>query len=284
MFADEKIQLVRWDSRNLNDWVEHLDGADAVVNLAGESISGENFLPDRWNSEKKKRIRDSRVSVGKILVEAIEQVENKPGVLVQASAVGYYGSTGDALITEASPPGNDFLASVTKDWEASTEPVEAMGVRRVVTRIGIVLSTESGALPRLLLPSRLLAGGWFGSGDQWWSWVHIADVVEALRFVIENEAANGPVNLTAPEPVTNKEFSKALGRAMSRPSLVPVPAFALRMALGEVAVTVLEGQRVIPERLLDLGYTFHFTDIDAALDNLINEKNSSGAVRDLMLA
>ena len=268
----ENVTLVYWDGRSAGEWVEHIEGAGAVINLAGESISGAGFLPDRWSATKKKRIRDSRTAAGEALVMAIEAADEKPDMLLQASAVGYYGATGDDLLTESSPPGDDFLASVTRDWEASTVAVEAMGVRRVVARIGLVLSTEDGALPRLLLPSRLFAGGWFGSGSQWWSWIHITDVASSLRFLIENELAQGPVNVAAPNPVTNKAFGKALGRALNRPSLVPVPAFALRAALGEVASTVLEGQRVNPQHLLQMDYSFRFPDIDSALHDLLLEQ------------
>ena len=266
----ENVRLVYWDGRNNGEWVNQIDGADAVVNLAGESISGSGFLPDRWSKEKKQSILESRLAAGEALANAVEASDSKPDVLLQASAVGYYGSTGDALITESSPPGDDFLASVTVEWEASTEAVEAMGVRRAIARIGLVLSTEDGALPRLLLPSRLFAGGWFGSGKQWWPWVHVKDTIRALRFLIENDAAKGPYNVTAPNPVTNRDFGKALGQALGRPSAIPVPAFALRTALGEVASTVLEGQRAIPQRLQELDFTFHYVDIDAALNDLIN--------------
>jgi uncharacterized protein (TIGR01777 family) len=282
-FGDQ-VTLAAWDSRNPGDWVDHLDGADAVVNLAGESISGSNFLPDRWDDQKKKRILESRIAVGQALVKGIEAVENKPKTFIQASAVGYYGSTGDALVTESSPPGDDFLASVSRKWEASTEAVEAMGIRRAIARIGLVLSMAGGALPRLVFPSRLFAGGWFGSGDQWWPWIHIDDVVGTLRFIIEEEAAQGPLNLTAPNPVTNKEFGKALGRVMNRPAMVPVPGFALRLALGEVAVTVLEGQRAIPQRLQELDYTFRFSQIDEALENLLQENNQTGKENKLIFA
>jgi len=267
----EHVQLVYWDGRNTGDWVTHVEGADAVVNLAGESISGSGFLPDRWSADKKQRILDSRVAAGKVLAAAVGTANRKPDVLIQVSAVGYYGSTGDTVITESSPPGQDFLASVTVDWESSTEAVEAMGVRRVIARLGLVLSTEDGALPRLLMPSRLFAGGWFGSGEQWWPWIHINDTVRALRFLIENEVAKGPFNITAPNPVTNRDFGKALGRTLNRPSVMPVPAFAMRMALGEVASTVLEGQRAIPKRLQEKDFTFRFADIDAALHNLIHD-------------
>ena len=280
----DNVTLAAWDGRNPGGWVAHIEDADAVVNLAGESISGAGFLPDRWDADKKKRILESRIAAGEVLVRAIESVDKKPQVLVQASAVGYYGSTGDALITESSPSGDDFLASVTRDWEASTEAVEALGLRRTIARIGLVLSTEDGALPRLLLPSRLFAGGWFGGGDQWWPWIHVADVAGALRFLIEEEAAQGPVNVTAPNPVTNKEFGKALGRALNRPSLLPVPAFALRLALGEVSTTVLEGQRAVPERLLEMGYTFRYPQINEALDNLLQEQKQRRKQNELDLA
>ena len=265
----ENVRLVYWDGRSAGEWVSHIDGADAVVNLAGESISGSGFLPDRWSTEKKQRILESRLTAGEALTKAVEAADSKPDVLLQASAVGYYGSTGDALITESSPAGDDFLALVTVDWEASTEAVEALGVRRAIARIGLVLSTEDGALPRLLLPSRLFAGGWFGSGKQWWPWVHIKDTIRALRFLIENDAANGPYNITAPNPVTNRDFGKALGQALGRPSAIPVPGFALRTALGEVASTVLEGQRAVPQRLQELDFTFRFEELDTALNDLI---------------
>ena len=266
----ENVRLVYWDGRSAGDWASYIDGADVVVNLAGESISGSGFLPDRWSAEKKQRILESRLAAGEALVKSVEAADNRPVVMIQASAVGYYGSTGDTLITESSAHGDDFLASVTIDWEASTEAVEAMGVRRAIARIGLVLSTEDGALPRLLVPSRLLAGGWFGSGRQWWPWIHIDDTIRALRFLIENEAAKGPYNVTAPNPVTNRDFGKALGRSLGRPSAIPVPAFALRTALGEVASTVLEGQRAAPQRLQELGFTFHYVDIDTALNDLVN--------------
>jgi uncharacterized protein (TIGR01777 family) len=265
----DNIQLAAWDSQSLGDWVGIIDGADAVVNLAGESISGSGFLPDRWDDEKKRRILASRKAAGHVLSEAIEIAENKPSTLLQMSAIGHYGSTGDALIDETSSSGDDFLASVTVEWEASTAAVDSMGVRRTIARTGLVLSTEDGALPRLLLPSRLFAGGWFGDGKQVWSWIHITDTVRALRFLIENQEAQGVFNVTAPEPVTNKQFGRALGSALNRPSLMPVPGFAMRLALGEVASTVLEGQRVLPQRLLEMGFSFDYPTIDAALQDLL---------------
>jgi uncharacterized protein (TIGR01777 family) len=199
-------------------------------------------------------------------------VENKPSVLVQASAVGYYGSRGAELVAESSSPGDDYLASVCVNWEAATAPVEALGVRHVIARTGLVLTLNGGALPRLTLPFKLYGGGYFGSGKQWWPWIHMADVVNATRFLIENESASGPVNLTAPNPVTNRTFGRALGRAMGKPSLLPIPGFVMRKLLGEVSITVLEGQRAVPRKLQQLGYTFQFPKVDEALLDLVNSE------------
>ncbi len=265
----ENVRLVYWDGRSVGDWAAHVDGVDAVVNLAGESISGAGFLPDRWTADKKQRIQESRLAAGRTLTMAVEAADTKPDVFIQTSAVGYYGSTGDTVVTETSPPGTDFLASVCVDWENSSIGVEALGVRRVLTRIGLVLSTEEGALPRLLLPFRLFVGGTFGKGDQWWSWIHIYDTVRAIRYSIMSETIQGPVNITSPHPVTNREFGRVLGRVLDRPSIMPVPAAALRIGLGEVASTVLEGQRVMPQLLLDNDFRFLYPDLDMALKNLI---------------
>lgn len=258
------VQVVRWDGRTAEGWGHLADGADAIVNLAGESIA-----EGRWSDERKRRIRDSRVNAGKAVVEAVQAASRKPAVVVQASAVGYYGPRGPETVTEDTPPGKDFLAQVCVDWEASTAPVEAMGVRRAIARTGIVLSTEGGALPRMLLPFKFFAGGKLGSGQQGFPWIHIADEVAALRFLIENPAASGPFNLAAPNPPTNAEFMRAVGEAMGRPAVMPTPAFALRSAFGEMATVLLDGQRAAPKRLLDLGFQFRFTDPVAALRDLL---------------
>jgi uncharacterized protein (TIGR01777 family) len=183
--------------------------------------------------------------------------------------VGYYGDGGDQVLTESSPPGDDFLARVCVEWEASTAEVASLGVRRPVLRTGIVLSMEGGALPKMALPFRLMAGGPMGGGRQWIPWIHIADEVGAIRFLIEHADADGPFNLTAPEPVTNRDFSHALGRALSRPSFAPAPGFALRFLLGEMADALLHGQRAVPRRLLDLGYAFRYPEVSTALRNLL---------------
>lgn len=258
------VQVVQWDGRTAEGWGHLADGAGAIVNLAGESIA-----EGRWSDERKRRIRDSRVNAGKAVVQAVQAASRKPAVVVQASAVGYYGPRGPEIVTEDAPPGKDFLAQVCIDWEASTAPVEAMGVRRAIARTGIVLSTEGGALPRMLLPFKFFAGGKLGSGQQGFPWIHIADEVAALRFLMENPAASGPFNLAAPNPPTNAEFMRAVGEAMGRPAAMPTPAFALRAAFGEMATVLLDGQRAAPKRLLDLGFQFRFTDPVAALRDLL---------------
>ena len=257
-------ELVRWDGRTAAGWGHLADGADAIVNLAGANISA-----GRWTAARKRLIRDSRVNAGRAVVEAIRAASNKPRVLVQASAVGYYGPRGDELVTEGTPAGNDFLAQVAVEWEASTAEVEQWNVRRPIIRTGVVLSTEGGALQRMLLPFKLGLGGPMGSGRQWFPWIHIADEVGAIRFLIENERAHGPYNLVAPNPVRFAEFARALGRALHRPTPFRVPAWVLRLALGEMATVLLEGQRAIPRRLLDAGYAFLFQDIDSALEDLL---------------
>jgi uncharacterized protein (TIGR01777 family) len=267
----ETVSFQPWDAKDVGDWARSIDGAQAVVNLAGESLAGEKFLPDRWTDSKKRRVRESRVNAGKAIAGAIEAAGNKPEVLVQSSAVGYYGIHGDEVITETASAGSDFLANVQVDSEASTADVETLGVRRVITRTGLVLTTEGGPLlPRLMLPFKLFGGGYFGSGKQWWSWIHIVDEARAIRFLIDNDAASGPVNVTSPNPVTNKEFGKALGRAMGRPSFVPVPGFAMRMIVGEASVMILDGQRVVPDKLLELGFIFRFPNVEKALQDLVN--------------
>lgn len=246
-------------------WPSLLDGETGIVHLAGESIAS-----GRWTAEKKRRIRESRVGSGMAVLEGIRRAVEKPRVLVQGSAVGYYGDAGDRVVTEGDPPGRDFLADVCVEWEASTAEAEALGVRRPVIRTGVVLAREGGALPRMALPFRFFAGGPLANGRQWFPWIHLADEVGAIRFLLERDDADGPFNLTAPEPVTNREFSAALGRALHRPSLLPAPEFALRIALGEMADMLLHGQRAVPRRLQELGYVFRFAEPEAALRDLLD--------------
>lgn len=268
--AKDGVQFEKWDAETAHGWGHLADGAHAIYNLAGESIAGDGFPPDRWTPERKKRIIQSRTKAGNAVVEAVRAVETKPGVLLQAAAIGYYGDRGAETLTETSHPGEGFLPDVVKAWEASTDAVEEMGVRRVCMRIGIVYSTEGGALPATLLPFKLFAGGPIGDGSQYVSWIHIDDVVDAMIFLMERESAVGQVNLTAPNPVTNKEQAKAIGEVMGRPSFIPAPAFALRLALGETADLVLHGQKVLPTELNKLGYPFQHTHVREALRDLLN--------------
>jgi uncharacterized protein (TIGR01777 family) len=264
------VQVEKWDARTADGWAHLADGADAIVNLAGANLAGTGFFPSRWTEERRRSIRDSRLNAGRAIVQAVAQAHQKPRVVIQASGVGYYGSKGDQELDEDAPPGDDFLARVAaEEWEPATVAVEELGVRRVMIRSGAVLSTEEGALPRLLLPYRLFVGGPMGNGKQWLSWIHLQDEAAAIRFLIENEEASGPFNLTAPEPLTNAEFGKTIGRVMGRPSFMPVPAFAMRLAFGEVSSVVLEGQRAIPKRLLGLGFTFRFPSAESALQDLL---------------
>jgi hypothetical protein len=264
------VRAGRWDGRTANGWAQLADGADAIVNLAAAQLAGGRLLPSRWTAERKRIIRDSRVQAGQAVVEAVSQASQKPGVVIQSSGVGYYGFRGDEKVAEDAAPGDDFLARLASDdWEPSTEPVEEMGVRRVVIRTAPVLDATEGALPSMMLPFRFFVGGPMGSGKQWLSWIHILDEIAAIRFLIDHQEASGPFNLSAPNPMTNAAFARELGRAMGRPSFVPVPGFAMKLAFGEVTSTLLEGQRAIPERLQDLGFEFRFPDAGAALENLL---------------
>lgn len=259
----ESIRIQQWNATAIEPLAELMEESDAVVHLAGESIGA-----GRWTAARKQSILESRVVSTRALAAAVAQSQSPPGVFVQASAVGYYGPCGDEVVTEDSEPGTDFLAEVCREWESASSEVEASGVRRVLARTGIVLSAAGGALPKMAQPFKLFAGGPAGSGSQWMPWIHLADEVGALQFLLEQPQASGAFNLTAPNPVTNREFSATLGRALKRPSLVPAPAFALRLALGEMADLILTGQRAVPERLLKLGYRFQFERLETALADI----------------
>lgn len=266
------VRVVGWDARSAAGWGELAEGADAIVNLAGENLAGAGLIPNRWTAKRKREIEASRINAGKAVLEAVDRATRKPRVVIQSSAVGYYGHRGDETITESASPGADFLAQLCVKWEAATAPVEAMGVRQVVIRSAVVLDPQEGALQRLMLPYRLFVGVWFGSGKQWLSWIHPQDEVGAIRFLIEHDEAHGPFNLSAPNPLTNRDFCKTLGEVLGRPTLLPAPAFAMRLVLGEVADTVLEGQRTLPERLQYLGFSFRFPEAEAALRDLLDRR------------
>ena len=255
----------RWNAQSAEGWGHLVDGADAIINLAGAGIGDK-----RWSKKRKEEIRRSRLQAGSAILEAVQAAKEKPGVLIQASAVGYYGhQENDMEITEDMPHGDGFLAGVCVDWELSTAPVERMGVRRPVIRTGVVLSRNGGAFPRLAKPFKFFVGGKLGSGDQWMPWIHIDDEVRAIQFLLKDGGASGPFNLCAPNPVRNREAARILGQAMGRPSALPAPAFALKALLGEMAEIVLSGQRAVPARLLDRGFAFKHPELEDALRDLL---------------
>lgn len=242
-----------------------LEGLAAVVHLAGE-----NLAEGRWTDEKKKRIRESRVQGTKLLSEALAQVSAKPEVLVSASAIGFYGNRGDEILTEQSASGSDFLAEVCREWELATQAAAQAGIRVVNLRFGVIFSPQGGALKKMLTPFRLGVGGKLGSGHQYMSWIAIDDAVGAIEHALANETLRGPVNTVAPQPVTNSEFTKAIGRTLSRPTIFPVPAFAARLMFGEMAnETLLTSQRVEPLRLKESGYVFKYPELQGALRHVL---------------
>jgi uncharacterized protein len=256
-------RAVGWDGASAAGWGELAAGA-AIVNLAGA-----NLAAGRWTVRRKRLLSESRLRATAAVVAVAGAVEPRPAVLLQSSAVGYYGPTGDEPIAEEHAPGDDFLSRLCVAWEDASGGVEEAGVRRVLLRTGVVLATEGGALPKMALPFRLFAGGPVGDGRQWLAWIHLADMVGAMRFLLESDEARGAFNLSAPTPVTNRDLAHALGRVLHRPSILPTPAFALRLALGEMASVLLTGQRAVPQRLLAAGYRFRFTDLEAALADLL---------------
>jgi uncharacterized protein (TIGR01777 family) len=260
--------VVAGDPALAGPWTDTLADCDAVIHLAGE-----NLFARRWNDAFKKVLRDSRVVSTQNVVEALARrprnPDGSPKVLLNASAIGYYGPHQDEELTEDSPPGDDFLARLCVEWEQAARGAEGQGARLALVRIGVVLGKESGALSKLLTPFRMGVGGPVGSGRQWMSWIHQDDLAGLFVFLLENAAAAGPVNGTAPQPVTNRDFSRALGRALHRPAFLPTPRFGLRLLLGEVADVVATGQRVLPKRALELGYGFRFPTIDEALKDLL---------------
>lgn len=242
-----------------------LNGFDVVVHLAGESIAS-----GRWSDEKKRRIRESRVKGTRLLSDALRNTSEAPAVFVCASAIGYYGDRGDEVLTEDSSHGDDFLADVCREWEASAEPAKEKGIRVVKARFGIILDKDGGALAKMLPPFRMGIGGKVGDGKQWMSWIALADVVGALQFVIENQEFSGPVNFVAPNPVTNATFTSTLGKILRRPTILPVPAFGARLAFGEMAdALLLSSQRVEPKRLKETGFHFKYSSLKDALSEIL---------------
>ncbi len=258
---------IEWDGRTANGWSRRVGDMDAVVNVTG-------FGLERWpwTNSRKRRFLDSRVIPGSALASAILDSARRPAVLVQISGINYYGLRGETIADESTPAATDYLARLTVAWEAATLPVEQAGVRRVVARSGIVLDARRGQFPLMTLPVRLLLGGPLGEGDQAVPWIHIADQVGALRFLLENDQARGVYNLVAPTPTSNEQFMQALAAVLSRPYWLPTPAFMLRAVLGEMCVLVRKGRYSRPARLLRAGYTFLFPAVEAALRDLLLNK------------
>jgi uncharacterized protein (TIGR01777 family) len=246
-----------------------LTDIDAIINLAGESIAS-----GRWTEERKKRILSSRIETTRVLVESVRNLKRKPRVFISSSAIGYYGAHEDEPLTEDTPAASDFLADVCMQWEAEALKAEEFGIRVVLIRTGGVLETDGGALPAMAIPFRFFAGGPIGSGKQWFSWIHMDDEVGIIKFALEHDSISGPVNATAPNPVTNREFSSALGKALGRPSCLAVPGFIVKLTLGELGEVLLAGQRVIPEKVLQAGYRFKYTDVNEALRAIYRKKQS----------
>lgn len=256
---------VTWDPEAGKIDAAGLEGLDAVVHLAGESIA-----KGRWTAAKKARIVNSRVRGTKLLAETLAQLKQPPKTLISASAIGYYGDRGDTILREDSAPGSGFLAETSVAWERAAEPAAWAGIRVVHPRTGVVLSTDGGALKEILLPFRLGVGGVMGSGKQYWSWIAFDDLIGALQHALKNEALQGPFNVVAPQPVTNREFVKTLGRVLSRPTIFPAPEFALRLLLGEMAEGLLfASARIEPAKLTATGYTFRYPDLEGALRALL---------------
>ena len=267
--TDKGFAIIGWDAKSTHGWGDVINQMDAVVNLAGSPLDGDNPF-DIWLTEKRKKsIITSREDTTKALIQAIQEAEEKPDVYVQASAVGYYGFSEDEIIDEAAPSGDDFFSQVQQHHEKNTEILESMGIRRVLIRTGLVLDKDEGSLQYFLLQFRLFAGGRLGSGEQYYSWIHIKDEAAAIRKLLEDDRAEGPFNLTAPNPVKNKEFAKILGNVMNKPAFFVVPTFLLKLVLGEVAAIVLKGQRVVPKKLQDLGYKFQYPELEGALRDVL---------------
>ena len=258
---------VRWDPAQGSIDVGALEGLDGVVHLAGESISD-----GRWTDEKKKRIRDSRVEGTKILSEALASLDSPPKVLVSSSAIGFYGSRGDEILTEQSASGDEFLSEVCREWEIATRAAAEKGMRVVNLRFGVILSEKGGALAKMLTPFKLGVGGKVGDGSQYMSWIDLEDAVRIIIFALKDDALRGPVNVVAPCPVTNEEFTRAMGDVLSRPTILPVPAFAARLAFGEMAdALLLSSARVEPARLKEAGYVFKYPQLEDSLRHNLKE-------------
>lgn len=263
-----KATVLQWDGKSVGDWAQKADGVDAIINLSGEGIADK-----RWTPERKKALADSRLQSTRAIVNFIKKATRKPVTYMNASAVGYYGNVPLGNVLENAPRGTGFLAELCEQWENEAKVAEGLGVRTVLLRTGIVLERGGGAIEKMLLPFKFFVGGPLGSGNQGFPWIHREDEIGAMLFLLQNPKISGPVNLTAPNPVTMKEFCATLGKVMHRPSWAPVPAFMLRFLLGEMADMLLEGQKVVPQKLIAAGYSFKYPHLEEALKAILNPKN-----------
>ena len=258
---------IEWSPERYSIALSMIEGFDAVVHLAGESIA-----EGRWTDEKKKRIRESRVKGTRLLGDALANLTQQPRVMISASAVGYYGNRGDETLTEMSSPGDDFLSEVCVEWEKATDMAKEKGIRTVNARFGIILDKDGGALKKMLPPFKMGIGGRIGDGKQWMSWIVLDDVIGGIKFSLTNDSLQGPVNFVAPNPVRNAEFTKTLGRVLSRPTIFPIPAFGVRLVFGEMAdALLLASQRVDCARLKNIGYEFKHASLDGALTHVLRD-------------
>ena len=264
----ERVQVVEWDGQRIAGWSRYVEGAVAIVNLAGDNIAS-----GRWTTKKKAKVLASRIDASRAVATAVEQASVKPAVVIQGSAIGYYGNRDEEELDEASAAGEGFLADVTKKWEEAIAPVNALGVRLAVLRIGAVLGSADGMMPRVLGAFRWFVGGPLGSGKGWLSWIHLEDVTRAIVFLIERQGAGGVFNLTAPHPIISRSFYQTLAKVMHRPCWLQVPGWALKMLMGQMAEElILSGQRVLPKRLSEAGYRFVYPDLTGALEEIAGPK------------
>jgi uncharacterized protein (TIGR01777 family) len=257
------IYYLQGDPTQKGHWQEAIKNHDAIINLAGASIFS------KWTEKHKKAIRESRVNTTRNIVEAIPSRPERPVTLFSTSAVGYYGFHGDEELFEESPPGNDFLAKIAVEWEGEALKAREKGARVITTRFGIVMGEKGGALSQMIPLFKRYIGGPIGSGKQWFSWIHIKDLAGAFAFLLKHPAITGPVNVCSPNPVRNKDLARALGKALRKPSFTPAPGFMIKLVLGEFGSVILEGQRVIPRKLLENGFVFQYPDIDKALQSIV---------------
>jgi uncharacterized protein (TIGR01777 family) len=263
------IDCVEWNYKKPEQWKSKLENSDAVIHLAGI-----NLFAKRWNNDFKKTVLESRKLSTNNLVEAIKSVGKKPEVFISASGIGYYGDCGEAVLDETSPKGNDFLADVCDVWESEAQKIGDYGIRNIQIRTGLVLSPEDGVLKQMLLPFKLFIGGPLGNGRQWWSWLHIDDIVGIYLYALDNSRLQGPLNAASPNPLRMKEFANALGKVLKRPSLFPVPKFVLKIVIGETTEVVTASQRVDVKKIFESGYRFKFDNLEDALRDLLKQKRT----------